>query len=370
MREKNLEDILSTLYSKRKKILKITIISTLVVAIFTLFLKNYYESKTVFFALSPDVTKPEYIFGQATNSMNYYGSKDDVNRIFSLASDAELYHFMIDSFKLYDRYGISKDSKAARSKVISKLKKHYKVLKTEYGGIEINVEDHDPETAAAMANAARNFIDTKSASLMKNIQQTTYDILKDNVAEKTNNVKSISDSLRNLKEKYGIYNPTAQSEALSTQISETQAELIREKGRLEILKSNNSIKRDSITYLVAKVNGLENELNSLLGKDSTSIINLDKFTRGYGTYEILNDQLSKATVELSYLHQKIQRVESTLKSDFSSILTFEEATVPELKKRPKRSLIVLGSGIFVFIMISFYFVFIDIFGNIKLSEKS
>lgn len=370
MQDKNLEDILSSLYNKRKKILKITIISTVIIAVFSLFLKNYYESKTVFFALSPDVTKPEYIFGQSTGSMNYYGSKDDINRIFSLATDAELFLFMIDSFDLYERYDINKDSKAARTKVIQKFKKHYKVHKTEYGGIEIAVEDQDPIVASAMANAARNFIDKKSTSLMKNIQQTTYNVLKDNVNEKTYMVQSISDSLRVLKDKYGIYNPSAQSESLSTLIAETQAMLTREKGRLEILESNPSIKKDSITYIVAKVRGLENELNSLVGRDTSAFINLEKFSRGFGPYEILNDQLSKSTEELSYLLQKVQRVESTMKSNFSSILIFEEATIPEIKKRPRRSMLVLGSGLFVFFMLSFYFVCIDIFGNLNIVKKS
>ena len=126
--------------------------------------------------------------------------------------------------------------------------------------------------------------------------------------------------------------------------------------------------RDSITLLSARVSGLENELNALLGNDTTSIVNIQKFNEGQGVFDILTDQLEKSTTELSYQGQRLLRVESALNSNFNAILTFEAAEVPEVKSRPIRSRIVLVAGILIAMLSILYIIILEFFGGIQLRK--
>lgn len=370
MEEKNLEDILSTLYRHKSKIIISTIVTMTAVALLSLFLSDYYRSTTVFFAMSPDVSKPEYIFGTSNSDMNYYGNEDDIDRIFTLARNQELIMHLVDSFALYERYGIKKDASKAKYKVTSRFLKHYKVQKSEYGGIELSFEDKDPYVAAAIANAAREFINIRATSLLKSVQQSTLDILKSDIGTKRSNITRLSDSLKVIREQYGIYNTETQSEGLSSKIANTQSSLIREKGRLQsLINAGSGRLQDSVSFLKARVAGLENELGALLGRDTTSIVDIRKFNEGQGIFDILTDQLEKSTTELSYQGQRLLRVESALNSNFNAVLTFETAEVPEVKSRPFRSFIVLGAGLLMAMFSVVYVIIIEFLGGVRLVKS-
>lgn len=371
MEEKNLEDIISAIYKHRKKILVTTVVSMVIVAIITLFLPNYYKSNTVFFVMSPDISKPEFIFGSSTGVMHYYGGEDDVDRIFTIARNQELILHLVDSFSLYERYNIKPDSPKSKYKVQKKFLNYYKVQKTEFGGIELSFEDKDPEIATSIANAAKEYINYKATELLKDVQRSTLNVLRSDMDNKRINIINLSDSLQVVRQKYGIFNTESQSEGLSSKIANTQSTLIREKGRLKSLSADTrGSMRDSITLLSARVSGLENELNALLGNDTTSIVNIQKFNEGQGVFDILTDQLVKSTTELSYQGQRLLRVESALNSNFNAILTFEAAEVPEVKSRPVRSRIVLVAGVLIALLSILYVIFLEFFGGIQLRKSN
>jgi tyrosine-protein kinase Etk/Wzc len=366
MEEKNLADVLSALYKKRKTVLSFTISTMVLVALVSLFLPDYYRASTVFYAMSPDVAKPEYIFGQSSAAMNYYGSEEDVDRIFSIAKSRELVFFIVDSFDLYKLYNIDPQHPKAKAKIVKKFKTHYRVLKTEYGGIELGIEDKDPELSSLMTKAARNYINEKSTQLIKNIQISTLNVLSSDMLEKQQRLTQMADSLISIRKEFGIYNTETQSEALAGQLSTLQSALIRDKARLEVLKSSPGIKKDTLAFIKAKVQGHEAELNALLGNDQSASFNIDKFNRGQGVFDILSDQLEKATTEVSYQKQRFNRIQSALQSHFDGILTIEDAEIPQTKERPVRSLWVMVSGILMFVLMLLYVMLTEFYGNIKI----
>ena len=229
MEEKNLEDIVSAIYKHRKKIIVSTVASMVIVAIITLFLPNFYKSTTVFFVMSPDLSKPEFIFGSSTGVMQYYGGEDDVDRIFTLARNQDLILHLVDSFSLYERYNIKSDSPKSKYKVQKKFLKYYKVQKTEFGGIELSFEDKDPEIAASIATAAKEFINYKATEILKDVQRSNLSVLSSDMVNKRINIVKLSDSLKVVRQKYGIFNTESQSEGLSSKIANTQSTLIRER---------------------------------------------------------------------------------------------------------------------------------------------
>ena len=140
----NLLGVIDTIMQWRKPIGRVVLIATAGTALIAfLFLKNYYQSTTIFFAASPDIFKPEQVFGTSNKDMEYYGSEEDVDRIMTIAQSASLYEFLIKKFDLYKHYDIDSTDEKAPFKVQEHLEKLYDVKKTKNNAIELSVEDLD-----------------------------------------------------------------------------------------------------------------------------------------------------------------------------------------------------------------------------------
>src|SRR3989337_3348731 len=140
--------ILGTLYPWRRRIIQITAAAFLLSVIATLLMKNYYQGKTIFYAASQDLFKPEKVFGAGTQEMYYYGSGEDVDRILTVGNSNEVLDYMIDSFDLWTVYKIKPGTPKARFKMRKALRENYNILLTKQDALELTVEDTDPERAA------------------------------------------------------------------------------------------------------------------------------------------------------------------------------------------------------------------------------
>ena len=91
--------VLGTLYPWRRRIMYITGGVFVISLLLSLFLKNYYQGKTVFYAASQDLFKPDKVFGGGTTEMYYYGSGEDIDRILTVGkSHAVVEHVFRNTF--------------------------------------------------------------------------------------------------------------------------------------------------------------------------------------------------------------------------------------------------------------------------------
>ena len=116
----------------------------------SLLLKNYYQGKTVFYAASQDLFKPEKVFGGGTTEMYYYGSGEDIDRILTVGNSHVVLDFLIDSFDLWKVYKIKPGTPKAKFKMRKAFRENYNILLTKQDALELTVEDTDPARAAAM----------------------------------------------------------------------------------------------------------------------------------------------------------------------------------------------------------------------------
>src|SRR5687768_3469503 len=93
--------LIGTLYPWRRRILQVTLAAFLLSIVFSLLMKDYFRAKTVFYAASQDLFKPEKVFGGATHEMYYYGSGEDIDRILTIGNSSEVLDYLIDSFDLW-----------------------------------------------------------------------------------------------------------------------------------------------------------------------------------------------------------------------------------------------------------------------------
>ena len=337
----NLIDVLRTLFRYKREIIGATLGAMVLAAIVALLLPVYYTSITTFHAAHTDLASPDRIFGSSTDAVDFYGEKEDIDRLVQIARSGEVVAYLVDKFDLYERYDLNPDDPEASFYVVEKLFGHYDIVKNKYDALEMSVEDREPATAARMVNAARNKTAEVAQRLLKEGQALVLKTMEDNIRGKTEEINTLGDSLRVLRNQYQIYNVGSQSEQLSSLIARREASLIADRARLESLKQNRG-KRDSINYLTALVYSHEQTIQGLNERLAT-------FNEGMNIVGVMADIQRESTEDLSKDQERYKQYRAAFNTDFQTILLLEEGPVPVLKSRPHRSLIVLATGFIVFV---------------------
>lgn len=333
--------VLQTLFRWKREILAVTLLAFVGAVIIALLLPVYYRATTTFLAMSPHQSQPERIFGDNNNAPEIYGNENDIDRLLTLAESNELVGFMVDSFDLYQHYDI--DSTGGRSPYY--VRKHflglYEVTKTKRDAIQLSIEDQEPEMAAAMARAARERINLISQNLLKQSQARTINTLKQDIANKQQQLTLLGDSLVQLRRRYGVYNSNAQSEALTVRASETESDLSDYQARMESFRQRGGRYLDSIPRLEARIRGFEQVKNNL---DSQLV----RFNEGMSVILTYDRQYHDLNQSLATDLEKLKQYEAAYNADIGATLVVEEASVPLVKERPHRSLIVMAAVVVAF----------------------
>ncbi|RME97229.1 MAG: hypothetical protein D6772_10705, partial [Bacteroidetes bacterium] len=211
----HLLEVLRRLYQWRKLLLAGVLLAGVGSAIIALLLPEYYTASTVFLAASPDRATPELLYGE-TYAPQLYGNEEDMDRLLTIAESDDLVTFLIDSFDLATHYDIDATSPRGRHSLAKHLRGLYETTKTKRDAIQLSIEDQNPELAARMANAAREQINMLAQRLIKATQARTIATFEQDIVIKEQQLKVLTDTLEDLRRRYGIYNSEAQSESLTS----------------------------------------------------------------------------------------------------------------------------------------------------------
>ncbi len=342
--KENLLGVLQTLFRWRKQIIRVCAVAAVVCLLIVLLMPNYYKSTTIFYAASPDLFKPEQVFGSSAKDMEYYGNSTDIDRILTIAQSNELVESLVKEFQLYQHYGIDSTNEKAPFRIRAAFLKLYEVTKTKHDAIEISVEDTDRQTAANMANAARNKINQMAQRLIKDSQAKLLQTFETNIEDKEKSLLLLGDSLIRVRQKYGIFDKTV-GETLAASAAEAEGIVTRNRARLKVLEKEPSSPkiRDSISIIRANTRGAEEQLASLTSDSSKANFSLRRFNAGIATLDVLEKIHKEASSRLSYDQERYSQINAAYTANIPAIHLVEEARVPVVKSRPTRSLLVLAT---------------------------
>lgn len=342
--------VIGTFYPWRRHILYITAGAFVLSALLSLLLKNYYQGKTVFYAASQDLFKPEKVFGGGMTEMYYYGSGEDIDRILTVGNSHNVVDFLIDSFDLWTVYKIKPGTSKAKYKMRKAFRENYKILLTKQDALELTIEDTDPERAAAMANVATSIIDYQVKSIIKNSQIALAASYQKSITSKEKLMQNNLDTLILYREKSGIYDPGGQTEILASRVTEVTNSVEREKAALESMKKSQSKKiKDSIEIVQARIVGYERELAILNGDDPESDYSLKNFNQNKGKVELLESRYYRSYEQIGYDLEKLKLYNAAIDIDVPTLHVIESAEVPLYKSRPKRSVLVIACTLAAFL---------------------
>jgi len=350
--KESLIPLVGTFYPWRRHIAYVTLAVFFLSIFFSLLMKNYFQGKTVFYAASQDLFKPEKVFGNTQQEMYYYGSGEDIDRILTAGNSNEVLDFLIDSFDLWSVYKIKPGTPKAHFKMRQAIRENYDIILTKQDALELTIEDTDPERAASMANAARHRIDVLVRSIIRNSQTSLANSYQRSIDSKEVIMNSTLDSLIYHRRKSGIYDPHGQTEILATRVTEVTNTVEREKASLKALEESNNLSsklRDSIQIMKARIAGYNRELNLLNSSDTGSLYSLTNFNMAKGKVEVLESRYARSYDQIAYDLEKLKMYKAAADIDVSALHLIETAEVPLYKSRPKRSLIVLACTLAAFL---------------------
>ncbi len=337
---------LEVLAKRKKFILTFVLVLTLLALIISLLLPKWYQASALL--LPPkDLTPP--LPGLAKLSEVVSLTKGLELPVMVTASDVyarilksrTITERIIEAFDLQKRYNTK-----TFKKTYKELLSHTKFTVTEEGLLMISVEDKDPQVAADMANAFIDELDKMNRRIAVERIRQNREFIEERLAQ----VKEELDSARRDFERFQIENNAIDfEEQIRLAIEQAiQLKVSLAKIDLELKMKENILSKDNPEYLElqrrrkyiqAQLDRLEKENpdSSFFSLPISAIPSLR------GQYEVLysrvkvNESLYKILLE-QLEHAKIQESEKT-----PTLSVLDWAKPPDLKSRPKRSIIVGGT---------------------------
>jgi capsular polysaccharide biosynthesis protein len=316
----NLLEFFKTLWNWRKPILIVCGIAIVGSVVITdpHIMPPYYESTAIFYPLNPNMTSSGTLFSGGDAYM--FGGSGDIDRILSIASSAPLELYIVNKFHLFRHYKIdSAKEDYPIYAVLKEFEENYRATKNEKGAIEISVMDIDKNLAAEIANAVVNKLDETNRDLLNENKKKILAIYKKKKVEKEQEVKKLTDSIFNLKQKNNLYTDI---EDLASQVRNS-----RNSGN-----SDYDAALENVKVLEEKKKGAIRELNN-------NIVQFEQF-------------------------------EASINSEVSTLFILQKAFAPEKKTKPVRWVIVLASLLICFMLSALAILLIERFNFIKAAFKN
>ncbi|MCC7246664.1 MAG: hypothetical protein IT269_13355 [Saprospiraceae bacterium] len=365
----NLIGILGVMYRWRKAIRNVCLLTLVGSIVATLLLPNYYESTTSFYPANPSVANPDMLFGYGGAELELFGGDHELDRMAEIANSTKLVDYMVQKFGLYAHYEIDSTSKEGRFWVRETFRGNYSALKNKNDALEVSVEDQDPDMAAQMANAVREYVNKVCQQLTKDEQAKMLLAFDMNMKRKNGDLQNLADSMQQRQLKFNIYNPGTQSERLSYLLNKAESDIVRNKARMEVLKNNPLIPQDTVEFIKAELLAAQREREMLLSSTSpTGSLTLKGYTEGSPEINVLTDLHFQARKQLSYDLERYNQLLAAFNSDIPMLHTIQVAEPSLMKSRPKRMIIVGAALIAAFFFTVLGVLLLEAYRNVNWKE--
>lgn len=296
--------ILKKLYKKRKHLLVATL-GTIVLAY------------GICFFIKPSYRSTAFVYPA---NLMVYGEESQTEQLLQFFHSTEIRQYLMKRYNLCAHYKIDTTSKIYEFAYDEAYEKRVSITQTKYESIEIKVEDNNPDTARMIAAGV---IDAVNWLIEKEHREKYMETVKNArvyLEYKKHEVDSAQRILTELSEKQGLIN-------VGVQLKE-------------------AAKNQYKSWTSGKSNA---ELNNL-------IENMKKFGVEQGKLAVYFDDQLRGWAWANNDYQK-RIAEFNHHTTFTSLAS--KPTRPVVAMWPKKSLIMMVSGIAVFILSCLYFIFID-----------
>lgn len=319
-KEFNLVAVIRIILKWKKPLIIITLVAAVIAAFVSFFIMDeYYLSWSTFYPVNQYVYDRSMIFNSETTGgqISYFGGKDDINRIITIANSEPVFNYIIDSFKLVEHYKIDTTKKYWRTKAYKEFDKNYEAIKTEKDAVQISIYDTDPKLASAMVNAVVARVDELNKQEVNQTKINLYNVLSQQIGDQQTQVNEYVDTLAKLASMYKI--------------------------KISLAGGNQLLVAGS-------------ELKDLVQGSNFEAVQ---------QYKALLEKQENAMKELNNRENIKEQMEVALKSNASSIFIVEKAIPADKKDKPVRWLVILITAMVTLFVSVIGVLLIEQFNEIK-----
>ena len=308
--EQERQNLLLFIWKKRKPLLIVTGIATILALVVSLLMKPLFLSTALVFpAATSSVSFSEQ--RNATASSMDFGVEEQAEQLVQILQSSRIREKVITKFDLMNHYGIDSTDENKNYKMMKEYEGHISFIRTRYGSIQIDVLDEKPELAAEIANKIVDLIDTVKNSMISERTMPAFEVNKRKRDLLDQDLNTILVQLDSLGEK-GVISMEGRTN-LFTALVESKSEKDR-----EFLK-----KQIDVNLLYGpRFDGLEEMRDEKIEK-------LEKFLDSY------------------------EQAESDAYANYTHKFIVERAVIADKKDKPKRLIIVILAAIGTFIFMVF-----------------
>ncbi len=268
-----------------------------------------------------------------------------------MVTASDVYARMLRSHAVCDRVIAKFDLKSryhagSNLETYDALMKHARFRVTEEGLLSISVEDREAQTAADMANAFVDEIESVNQEIITSRSRRNREFVEQRLVQ----VKGELDSSRAALARFQETNRTVDFDE-QTKLAIEQASALKvslAKVDLELKLNEMSLGKDNpeLTELKRRHEIIQQQLDKLEkgGVDSSYFsLPVASIPELRGRYELLYSRVRVNESLYNMLLEQLEQAKLQEKQDTPVISVLDRASVPELKSRPQRTLIVAGA---------------------------
>lgn len=230
----NTYEIKNTLnfFKRHWKLLTIVfVVAAAVSVVASLMVTPRYKSSAILFPTSSNRLSKAILADRYSLDYMDYGIERDCEYAIQILISQSMEDDVCSRFNMMEHYGISSDDPQKLFKLHEAYRSNVSVKRTEFLGVEISVLDVDPQWAADIANFMASNYDTLTSRIQQDRSRDAYMIMQDVCSELEADIRSLEDTLRKDKNRFGISelisNKTHELAELQTRMSQTKVDMAR-----------------------------------------------------------------------------------------------------------------------------------------------
>lgn len=216
----NSENLIVFLYNSRKPLLIVALIAVVFSSIASLLIKDKFKSTVVLFPTTTSSISKALLSENASGKEDIlkFGEEEEVEQMLQILHSDEIREKIVAKYDLAHHYNIEEGEKYRMTKLQKEFEENVNFRKTKFMSVEIEVLDHNADTAALIANDISAFIDTVKNRMRREIAVQAFLIVEEKYIDQERYVKALEDSLTILR-KFGVIDYESQTDRITEQLS-------------------------------------------------------------------------------------------------------------------------------------------------------
>lgn len=199
MNELDTRDLFKMIYSNRVSLFVIVLCSAVATVIFTsgAFIAPLYKSSIVLYPTTSFSISNELMNNNKMQNIDHLeiGDEEQTDKMTQILKSDDIKAKIIEKYDLLNHYALA-NCEQKYSEMNSLFQKRFKISKTEFNAVRIDVIDTDPRLAAAMANDMAVIFDETVSKMQSEMAKASFDIIQRHYDEIVAKLNALEDSLQ------------------------------------------------------------------------------------------------------------------------------------------------------------------------------